>query len=303
MTKVLILIIMVVVNIFPQTHWFPLPTYWEKLGFGVGINIEAFDINKDGNKDIFISNFNTTDVFYGGPEILDDTADISYTGKCIAICDFNGDGLEDMIALHFTKYDSLREDYDGNIIFYYGSDTTALSIDTLVDYSIPIPTVYPEGWGFATGHYKFGTQTGDVNKDGFDDLIISEPEYNNYPGGVDVGKLYIYKGATNPDSIPTFSIEGIFDIEQGVWITQLGTYFEVGDLNGDGIKDVLCSYRQTDSPLNPQDSLETLLVFYGGKNFDFKLGSESAKYESRVNRQQHWSEWFRKLSLQPMSLR
>jgi hypothetical protein len=100
-------------------------------------------------------------------------------------------------------------------------------------------------------------------------------------------------GKITPDSVPSFSIVGIFNVEEGVWITQVGTYFEVGDLNGDGIQDLLLSYRQTDSPISPQDSLETFLIFYGGENFNFELGSESAKYESRVNRQQHWSEWFR----------
>ncbi len=294
MKKVITIFILLTINLSAQSHWFSLPTYWERFGFGVGINIEAFDLDKDNHKDIFIANFNTTDVFFGGPGILDDTADVTYTGKCIAICDFNGDSFQDIIALHFTNYDSLREDYDGNMLFYYGSDTTSLAIDTVADYSVPIPTLYPHLGGFAVGNFKFGTQSGDLNNDGFDDLVISEYEYFNEPGGVDVGKIYIYIGNQIPDSIPSFFVEGTFNLSNGIYIRDVGRYFEVGDINGDNLKDLLISVSQRTHPPNSQDSLETLLIFYGGENFDFQLGSESLKYESRVDRQIHWSEWFRK---------
>jgi hypothetical protein len=281
------------IEIFGQSSWFSLPTYWQNYGYGVGFNIEVFDVNKDNNKDIIIANFNTTDVFYGGSGILDDTVDLTYTGKCIAICDFNGDGFNDLISMHFTNYDSLIEDYDGEILFYWGSDTTEIAIDTVADYSIPIPTVYPQGWNFATGQFKFGTQTGDVNNDGYDDLIISEPLYYD-SSHTRVGKIHVLLGKQTPDSLFSYSIQGIINLGLGVYITDLAFYFEVGDLNGDGIRDVLFSARQTTSPPSPQDSLEILYIFYGGDNFDFQFGNESVKYESRVDRQMPWSEWFRK---------
>ncbi|MCZ6702352.1 MAG: hypothetical protein O6940_04845 [Ignavibacteria bacterium] len=49
-----------------QAQWFSLPTYWKAYNFGVRINIEAFGLNKDIQKDLFISNFYSTVVYYSG---------------------------------------------------------------------------------------------------------------------------------------------------------------------------------------------------------------------------------------------
>jgi hypothetical protein len=126
-----------------QNLWFFLTTFWEVNGNGMAFNIESFDMNKDGKLDIVLGNWNDTYVYYGGHGILDEQKDLTYTGRMLAICDYNGDGYYDMVAMHFTGFDSTRYDYDGEILFYWGSNSSGIAIDTIADYSILLPTLYP----------------------------------------------------------------------------------------------------------------------------------------------------------------
>jgi hypothetical protein len=140
---------------------------------------------------------------------------------------------------------------------------------------------------------KFGTETGDFNNDGYDDILFAEPDYFN-DELFEAGRILCYLGNTVPADTPSYSIEGIRDTTEGIHISQIGIYFDVGDINADGIQDILVSAAQKTPPPLPRDSLDLLYVFYGGNNFVFKLGNESIKYESRVIHQTNYSEWFRK---------
>ena len=132
LVQILLIIISASTISLSQSNWFSLPTYWEVSEQGLAFNIEAFDMNKDSHLDIVVGNWNDTYVYYGGAGILDDTVDITYTGRMLAVCDYNGDGYDDLIAMHFTNYDSTRFDYDGEILFYWGSDTSNIAIDSIL---------------------------------------------------------------------------------------------------------------------------------------------------------------------------
>ncbi len=192
MKTLFVLFVLITANLSAQ-NWFYMPSFWTVSGPGMAFNIEAFDMNKDGRLDVVVGNWNDTYVYYGGPGILNTTVDLVYTGRMLAICDYNGDGFDDLIAMHFTNFDSTREDYDGEILFYWGSDTTELAIDTIPDYSIPLPTLYPTFERFTVGYFTVGIQKGDLNNDGKRDLVFSSL-YNVEELGdiVPSGKIYIY---------------------------------------------------------------------------------------------------------------
>ena len=271
-------------SVYPQ-NWFSLPTWWEVTVKGGIYNIETADVNRDGHPDIISGNFNDTYVWFGGAALLDSTVDLVYKGRCLAITDFNGDGIPDMITMHFTSYDSARWDYNGDLLFYYGKKTGQYLFDTVPDYSIPLPTLYPTLEQFSMGTFKPGIRTGDLNHDGKMDLIFSS---NTWPGrGILVGKLYIYLGKDIPSNSPDFNIEPNWP--RGY---NFGEYFEVGDINGDGYDDLLIS-QQVLSPHAPTfDSLAILYLYYGGPNQTYDINNPSFLYKSYTNSNTRAANWF-----------
>lgn len=267
-----------------QNSHFSLPTYWQVSGNNVGLNIEASDINRDGYKDIIVGNWNETDVYYGGPKMLDKTIDLRYKGRCLCVCDYNGDGYPDLVTMHFTNFDSTRYDYDGELLFFYGNGSDKIAIDTTPTYSIPLPTKEPVNDGFAFGGFKVGVKTGDFNGDHKDDVVISS---YLFPSGDYRGKLYVYMGSDKPP------VKASYEIQGGKNNYEFGYYFEVGDINGDNFDDLLTSSKIWSTPKNgigSIDSLYNLVIYLGNKNFDAQ--SDSIEYNSIVLPQQKWCGWF-----------
>jgi hypothetical protein len=280
----LILTLLLCPLIYSQ-EWFSLPTYWEVKVNGGIYNIETADVNRDGHLDIVSGNFNDTYVYFGGKDLLDSTVDLVYKGRCLAITDFNGDGIKDMITMHFTKYDSLRQDYNGELLFYYGKTGGPYLFDTVPDYSIPLPTLYPTAEGFAVGYGKPGIRTGDLNHDGKMDLIISS--YKWPVGGSGVGKIYIYMGKEFPTNSPDFTIEPNWP--RGKFFA---SFYEVGDINGDHYDDLLIS-EQVRSPSAPTfDSLAILYIYYGSQTQVYDINNPSVLYKSYTNSKTLTADWF-----------
>ncbi|MBN1637431.1 MAG: T9SS type A sorting domain-containing protein [Ignavibacteriales bacterium] len=268
--------------------WFPLPDVWNVHIDSGAYNVEALDLNKDGYKDVIVSNFFDTWVYYGeSPYLQHTTVDMKYKGRMLAICDFNGDGYQDLIAMNYTNYDTIRKDWDGNIIFYWGSDTATIAIDTTYDYAIPIPVLYPQSTYFAYGFKSWGVRTGDLNNDGKDDIVISEYRTDFS----ELGRLYLYLGRDNPIDSADYIVEGI-TIQYVCYKRDYGKFFDIGDINGDGIDDLLISYSHRTPKPGSQDSLEVLDIYYGGSSFTFIENTPSKRYESQVNYSTKEAGWF-----------
>ena len=143
--------------------------------------------------------------------------------------DLNGDGYPDIgIAGDFGDSFLITPEY----YIYWGGpqlDNVAdliLSPDTLSDY------------GMQYGGYS---SMGDFNGDGYNDMIISAPSYEEFDSFN--GKIFVYFGGAEMDTIPDWTVNG--QINQ---ISGLGYSVSCkGDVNNDGYEDILCSGNLTGS--------------------------------------------------------
>ncbi|MCU0222776.1 MAG: FG-GAP-like repeat-containing protein [Acidobacteria bacterium] len=135
--------------------------------------------------------------------------------------DLNGDGYTDLVVAA-PWHDGERLD-EGRIVVHYGSAEG--------------PKVEP-AWSYGAGQYgaHLGlalAAAGDVNGDGFDDLLVAAPDWDN--GHTNAGRALLFLGS--PDGLgplPAWSVEGTQSGER------LGaSVAAAGDVNGDGFADVL----------------------------------------------------------------
>ena len=209
--------------------------------FGFSLDGDG-DFNGDGYCDVLIAAYGDNGrtgkayVFLGGTSV-DTMPDLMAAGENLEdrfgyavsyAADLNSDTCDDIVIGAPGSDDGGQK--AGKVYIYLGSS----SIDTTVDLVLR-----------AEGEYDyFGASVsaaGDVNGDGFDDLVVgaptwSHPEYGfgAYPNG----KAYIYFGGSPLDVIP--------DVEIGdttLWLFA-GGVFSGGDLNGDGYGDVLFSQHR-----------------------------------------------------------
>jgi len=217
----------------------------------------AGDINQDGFNDFIVSApqyssppSNTTDyigrvyVFLGAQGGVYskfyvnefNKTQLTRYGNSVAGADVNGDGRNDLIIGH-PEYNNPQANgtFHGRVLVFHASSSTNFVLSD------------PTTWFSATPDWsqtltnngaRFGmsvANAGDVNNDGFGDVLIGASGYSN--GQSVEGAAYIYYGSANGlTSANNWQIEGN---QAGA---ELGLYvYGVGDVNGDNIDDVIVS--------------------------------------------------------------
>ncbi len=135
--------------------------------------------------------------------------------------DVNGDGFSDVIV-GASRYDNGESD-EGRAYLYLGS---ALGLATSAAWTAE--SNQADAW------FGFPVATaGDVNGDGFSDVIVGAYNYDN--GELNEGRAYLYLGsASGLGTNAAWTVEG--NQAGAVMAHELGT---AGDVNGDGYSDVL----------------------------------------------------------------
>jgi hypothetical protein len=197
----------------------------------------AGDVNGDGYDDVIVGapvyNNGQTDegrvwVYQGSASGLNAanwTAESNQAGAAYGYAvatagDVNGDGYDDVIVgAHW--YDNGQTD-EGRVWVYHGSASGLNAANWTAESNQ------------ADAHYGYAVATaGDVNGDGYDDVIVGAPYYDN--GQTNEGRVWVYHGsASGLISLAAFRAES--NQSYAHYGHAVGT---AGDVNGDGYDDVI----------------------------------------------------------------
>ena len=217
--------------------------------FGISVST-AGDVNGDGYADVIVGayaysgNTGRAYIYYGGSN-MDTTADVTMTGEAASndfgysvstAGDVNGDGYADVIVGAFGYSGST-----GRAYIYYGSS----SMNNIADV-----TMTGEGAG---NNFGISVSTaGDVNGDGYGDVVVGANGYNSY-----TGRAYVYYGGSGMNNTADVTMTG-----EGTGDSFGYSVSTAGDVNGDGYADVIVGendYNGTTGRAN---------IYYGGSSMD-----------------------------------
>ena len=211
-----------------------------QMGLGTGM-LGLGDVNHDGWPDFAVSaDFKRkTFIYFGGPGILHGTPDVILEGgNGIRMGDINGDGKKDLIIAvpSYHSTDSVQIDV------YFWKHSQGFAFDTIPDLIL---------YQVSAGDEIYESlAVGDINNDGFDDIVVGDHMY-----GIAQGIVRVYLGKPTPTSTPDF-------VQDGDSIgAEYGYKVDIADVNGDGVKDLLVSARRHEKG--------TLDIFYGKTGFAF----------------------------------
>jgi hypothetical protein len=270
----------------------------------LGASLASGDANGDGVQDILVGSFladgpenaryqaGEAYLIFGAPSLAGarDMAQAEYDltliaaeaddqlGDDLAMGDVNNDGIDDLIvgAFRADGPDNAREDA-GEVYAIFGSP----SLDGVLDLASTPPDVTVAA-ADAEDHLGHAVASRDVNADGIDDLIISAPSADGPDNArASAGEAYVLFGSP--------SLAGSFDIalaEQDVTIfgadadDHLGTSLTSGDLNGDGVDDIILGAETGDGPANSREDGGEVYIVLGptslGHTMDIALGDYNA---------------------------
>ncbi|HID27038.1 MAG TPA: hypothetical protein EYP22_04295, partial [Methanosarcinales archaeon] len=214
-----------------------------------GYSVASGDVNKDGIADIIVGAYKTDSygnndtgkvyVYYGNNNSIETNPNVTildphnrtndYFGYSVASGDVNKDGIADIIA------SAIGVD-NGTVYIYYGNTELNKTLNT------PNVTLFNPS-NTSDSFFGISISSGDVNKDGFTDVIVGANKSN---------KVYIFFGPiTSNRYIANVTLKGTSGDNFGISTA-------VGDINNDDANDVIVG----------ADGNDSIHIYYGGTSLN-----------------------------------
>lgn len=231
-----------------------------QLGYSVA---SAGDVNGDGYADVIIgapeyssgqTNEGVAFIFHGSSiglsalfkTALEGNQENAKMGNSVASAgDVNGDGFSDVIIGSYN-YDNGQNDEGAAFVYYGSSGGVNSGVKTLLESNQSSALMGCSVSG-----------AGDINGDGFDDIVVGNPNFST--NEADEGAIYIYYGSPGGITLNNRTI-----LEGNISGIHLGTSVSAaGDVNGDGFGDILAGAL---TYTNGQNQEGAGFLFYGSFN-------------------------------------
>ena len=230
-----------------------------------GSFIETGDFDNDGRYDLIITapneitdsgyNEGTVHVLYGFPSLENNellsrenpqfsNGNSAGFGESSATGDFNGDGYDDLVI--GIPYEDINGETDaGAIQIFYGSESGFPNITTLHQDAPKIGGVVHAGDLFGAS-----IAAGDINADGYDDIVVGAPQDYYWPNESycekyscgQVGSVNVIFGSSAglTGSNDRYFRQNSHRVGGRSWVgDEFGAEVAIGDIDGDGYEDVV----------------------------------------------------------------